>query len=71
MTASKRAVKNSLPISWVNTEKAESFEYLGEIDFIFQTNFGNESGNQVDTFHEEKQSSKISCICTFQECFTE
>jgi hypothetical protein len=50
-----------------STQSDEKFEYLGEFDFIFETNLGYESGNRVGAFDEKKQKSKISCKCTFKE----
>ncbi len=35
-------------------------EYLGEIEVIFESTLGNESGDQVGSIHEKKQRSKIS-----------
>jgi hypothetical protein len=49
-----------------STRSVEYFEYLGEFDFVFETNLGCESGDQVDTFDEKNQKSKISCKCTFK-----
>ncbi len=49
-----------------STQSDEKFEYLGEFDFIFETNLGYESGDRVGAFYEKKQKSKISCKCTFK-----
>jgi hypothetical protein len=33
-------------------------EYLGEIDVIFETALGNESGNRVGSIHEKTRGQK-------------
>ncbi len=50
-----------------STQSDEKFEYLGEFDFIFETNLGYESGDRVGAFDEKKPKSKISCKCTFKK----
>jgi hypothetical protein len=37
-----------------STQSDEKFEYLGEFDFIFETNLGYESGDRVGAFDEKK-----------------
>ncbi len=39
-------------------------EYLGEFEFIFETILDYESGDQMGSFDEKKQPSKISCLGT-------
>ncbi len=41
-----------------STQSHELFEYLGEFDFIFKTNLGYESGDQVGAFDEKKPEVK-------------
>ncbi len=36
----------------------KKFEYLGEFDFIFETNLGYESGDRVGAFDEKKTEVK-------------
>jgi hypothetical protein len=36
------------------------FIYLGEVIFIIKTNLDNEPGDQVGSFHEKDQMSKVS-----------
>jgi hypothetical protein len=43
-----------------STQSDESFEYLGEFDFIFEANLGYESGDEVSAFDEKKNRSKKS-----------
>ncbi len=37
-----------------STQSDEQFEYLGKLDFIFETNLGCESGDWVGAFDEKK-----------------
>ncbi len=46
--------KRLLRVNWVSTEWTDSFDYLGKIDFIFETNLGCESGMQMGSFDEKK-----------------
>ncbi len=48
-----------------STQSAKQFEHLGEFDFIFETNLGYESGDQIGAVDEKKLKSKISWKCTF------
>ncbi len=41
-------------------------EYLGEFEFIFETIFDYESGEQMGSFDAKKPPSKISCLGTFK-----
>ncbi len=41
-----------------STQSDELFEYLGEFDFIFETNLGYESGDWVGAFDEKNRSQK-------------
>ncbi len=43
-------------------------EYLGEIEFIFETVLGYVSGDHMGSFEAKKTPSKISCLGTFN-CF--
>ncbi len=40
-------------------------EYLGEFEFIFETILDYESGDQMGSFDETKQPSKMSWLGTF------
>jgi hypothetical protein len=60
----KRKINSALTES---TQSDKSFDYLGKFDFIFKTNLGSESGDQVGAFYEKKQKQKISCKCTFKQ----
>ncbi len=42
-------------------------EYLGEIDFIFETILDYESVDQIDSFDVKKPPSKISRLGTFKK----
>jgi hypothetical protein len=41
-----------------STQSDELFEYLGEFDFIFETNLEYESGDRVGAFEEKKTEVK-------------
>ncbi len=41
-----------------STQSDEEFEYLGEVDFIFETNLGYELRDQVGAFDEKKTEVK-------------
>jgi hypothetical protein len=41
-------------------------EYPGELEFIFKTVLGYESGDQMGYFEANKTESKISCLGTFK-----
>ena len=47
-------VKNTVRALTESTDSDGNFEYLGEFDFIFETNLGYESGDQVGAFDEKK-----------------
>jgi hypothetical protein len=40
----------------VSKQSDELFEYLGKFNFIFKTNLGCKSGDQVGAFDEEKKT---------------
>ncbi len=42
-------------------------EYLGKFIFIFENKLGSESGDQMDSFDEQNQRSKISCNWPFKQ----
>jgi hypothetical protein len=41
-----------------STQSDKKFEYLGEFDFIFETNLGYETGDPVGAFDEKNRSQK-------------
>ncbi len=41
-----------------STQRDKYFEYLGEFDFIFKTQLGHESGDQVGAFDQKNRSKK-------------
>jgi hypothetical protein len=43
-----------------STQSEKKLEYLSEFDFIFKTNVGYESGDQVGAFDEKKNRTKKS-----------
>ena len=54
-------VKNTVRALTESTDSDGNFEYLGEFDFIFETNLWYYSGDQVGIFDFKNQRSKISC----------
>ncbi len=46
-------------------------EYLGEVEFIFETVLGYVSGDQMGYFEARKTESKISHLGTFKGKFAE
>jgi hypothetical protein len=52
-------------VSSESTQSVGHLEYFGKFDFIFETNSGYESGDQM-VFFTKKYEIKISCRCTFK-----
>jgi hypothetical protein len=48
----KQKINSTLTESTLSDEK---FEYLGEFNFIIETNLGYEAGDRVGAFDEKKQ----------------
>ncbi len=45
-------------VLWPIAQNELKFEYLGEIEVIFEMALGNESGNQMGSIHEKNQGTR-------------